>query len=445
MVQLGLGVTFLVLSLTGLVSCWAVCIAFARATGSRWAVYTYLFGSTVLQLAFSLGAVWKMDTYRMPKGFCTTQTLLISISTYIVTGVCAAFTLATNNTIKRPKYWSNPNLSGSTLQWKNYYIFPTVVFPAGATIVYTTVVLKLGASGPSRDMHCDAVNPLWVRLLGYAGLPLLLAIPSLLLSVYSLIKTIRITKHIKRSRSDEMECMPRRSRMPPEPTSAISRIWNSGCRWGPHASNDEMRMPPRHKFVSTRDSASSDLPDFAQARPPSVPQLQPDFSAVVCRDSDSTHNTVDCTDSDRDDVSSLVWAAPDVMIQSTPEADPDDNTLPEKDAESSFTNIDDSDDEDMFGTKRMRSVSSAMPVTRKRRHPPEFLPPAVWRILIFQITFSLVAILAAVSPVIELCLGWDQPSALGTQSFALVLVAWGPAIVFLPLPAVRQNLMFWRR
>ncbi|PFH48091.1 hypothetical protein AMATHDRAFT_150611 [Amanita thiersii Skay4041] len=84
----------------------------------------------------------------------------------------------------------------------------------------------------------------------------------------------------------------------------------------------------------------------------------------------------------------------------------------------------------------------------EQRWRPLNLTPAFWRIIIFQVfvafvlhlvrveinlwhrLFTLVQVLACISTVIDIATHRPQPRAFGTQHIALLLAAWGPAIVF---------------
>lgn len=87
------------------------------------------------------------------------------------------------------------------LRWRPALLSLLAGFPVAAFVAYIVVALRFGAIQPFNDMHCDATRPIWcddlthskkylvssylvhrVRLLSYAGVPLLLAVPSFLLS-----------------------------------------------------------------------------------------------------------------------------------------------------------------------------------------------------------------------------------------------------------------------
>ncbi|KAE9397718.1 hypothetical protein BT96DRAFT_63314 [Gymnopus androsaceus JB14] len=55
---------------------------------------------------------------------------------------------------------------------------------------------------------------------------------------------------------------------------------------------------------------------------------------------------------------------------------------------------------------------------------------AIWRIIIFQLSFTLILVLASISTLIDVIAHHTQPTPFGTQHVALLLAAWGPVIVF---------------
>jgi len=69
---------------------------------------------------------------------------------------------------------------------------------------------------------------------------------------------------------------------------------------------------------------------------------------------------------------------------------------------------------------------------------PPGLHPAILSMVVFQLVFFFILILASLSTVIDLFRDQMIPSAFGTQHIAILLVAWCPAIVFGCLSGVRK-------
>jgi len=69
---------------------------------------------------------------------------------------------------------------------------------------------------------------------------------------------------------------------------------------------------------------------------------------------------------------------------------------------------------------------------------PPGLHPAIWRMVVYQLVFFFILILASLSTFIDLIRHRTSPTSFGTQHIAILLVAWCPAIVFGCLPGVRN-------
>lgn len=69
---------------------------------------------------------------------------------------------------------------------------------------------------------------------------------------------------------------------------------------------------------------------------------------------------------------------------------------------------------------------------------PPGLHPAILSMVVFQLVFFFILVLASLSTIIDLIKARAVPMAFGTQHFAILLVAWCPAIVFGYLPGVRN-------
>ncbi|TFK41662.1 hypothetical protein BDQ12DRAFT_720495 [Crucibulum laeve] len=202
MLAFSVKIIWFVLSLTGLVGCWAVLSAFARAVGTVWGPYLYIAGCTLLQAIFCLGMIYRMDPFAMPRSFCIAQTTIIGFATFLLTGVAGAFSVATTVTVHKPKTWGDEDQVA--LKWRRVYLIPIAVFPVLATGVHVAFVLAYDSAQPSDDLHCDSSHPIWVRFMGYAGLPVVVSIPCLFLSIKSIIRVYKTNQHIQRARHDDV-------------------------------------------------------------------------------------------------------------------------------------------------------------------------------------------------------------------------------------------------
>ncbi|PBK70970.1 hypothetical protein ARMSODRAFT_955703 [Armillaria solidipes] len=473
MLPFALKVVWMVLSLTGLASCWAVLMLFAGCIGSYWGPLIYCIACTLMQVIFCLGMAWRMDPYAMPRAFCLAQTIILGFSTFVMTGVCASFCIATCITVWKPKSWADAERS--VLVWRNHYYFTLLVYPIVATIVEIVIVIKLDAVKPTEDLHCDASDPVWVRFFGYAGTPLLLAVPVFFFSINSIVRSLKTSRHIQRSRSEELENQ-RVDSFPRLPWRFYSRrvvpkIAPSPCPSSMKAtpSGHELDSPDQtslsHSSLYPPDTdvldspVSSSFPTFATVDPPPPTIIRdgtrhPDFSAIIGNDwNEIALETPE--ESDQDKTSSLVWTRP-----GDDDITPDSNDCGgEKLDELDSLDISCSD----FDYRSPYSKTLSFGAMPKRKKRLAYLSPAIWRIMFFQVAFAIVLLLTCISTLVDVIAGHETPTPFGTQHVALLLSAWGPAIVFgghlkemrvvlrnadtrSPglFPGVTRKLMFWR-
>jgi len=188
MLPFALKVTWFVLSLTGLLSSLVGMPCFVSVMDGLWMPITYGMANVTIQSVFCLGMIWKMNPLLMPPAFCIAQATLAAFSWFVMTSSCATISIATSTAILRAhsgaRTLSVTEIQG-TLKWRPTLMLLIIGFPLGAFTAFLVVALKLHAVSRSDGMICDVTDPIWVRLLSFAGVPLLLAVPSLLLSCTS--------------------------------------------------------------------------------------------------------------------------------------------------------------------------------------------------------------------------------------------------------------------
>ncbi|KAI0938681.1 hypothetical protein AcV5_000305 [Taiwanofungus camphoratus] len=112
------------------------------------------------------------------------QAALTAIAWFVMASICTTLSLIISWAFFRS--YGTRTLCLSEIQvllrWRPALLSLLAGFPVAAFVAYIVVALRFGAIQPFNDMHCDATRPIWVRLLSYAGVPLLLAVPSFLLS-----------------------------------------------------------------------------------------------------------------------------------------------------------------------------------------------------------------------------------------------------------------------
>ncbi|KAN0085942.1 hypothetical protein V8E55_007076 [Tylopilus felleus] len=390
MLPFALKVIWFCLSSTGIIVCWIVLGLFSRAIGSYWWPMLYSIFATLLQGIFCLGMIYDMNPYQMPKAFCIVQTFVIYYAAWSITGVCAAFTFATSSSVLWISTTKGP--AASALAWKNKYYFPIFVFPLACLSISVPVLLSANAIQPTDDLHCDASHPEWGRFLGYAGFSMILTIPCFFLSAAAARRVYQLQNDIQRCRFS----------LQPSTSQIHSRI---------------------------RMSNGRDVP-FEVAKSPTSPSNT--MPASVDPEALQSIGTTVTTD----------IRGPPYEFPDTPASATFGVLLASKKRVEAWEDIDEYDE--VHHRRRMdgvmlTAVTRIVPPTRPN------LAPAIWRLIAFQMAFFVVQCLAALSTVIDVARHRPTPTPFGSQHVALILVGWGPAFFFGHLPAVRRQLMFWKK
>ncbi|KAI0284623.1 hypothetical protein BGY98DRAFT_947825 [Russula aff. rugulosa BPL654] len=202
MLSLSLRVIWFTFAILGVPATWLVFIPFASVIGTYWASILYCITVTVLELVFALGMIWRMIPSHMPHWFCVVQTLIIGLSFQILTAICVCFTWASYLTVFKP--YCSVQASASALRWRRAHCVFVIVVPLLAFTAYLVAVLKTDSVHPGSDLHCDSTSPLWPRLLGYAGAPIVLFTPCFILSIATAIRILRMhAKYVRELRTGE--------------------------------------------------------------------------------------------------------------------------------------------------------------------------------------------------------------------------------------------------
>ncbi|KAI9460795.1 hypothetical protein HD554DRAFT_2132394, partial [Boletus coccyginus] len=397
MLPFALKVVWFCLSLT-------VLCMFSRAIGSYWGPMLYIVFATSLQGIFCLGMIYNMNP---------PQTLVIYYSAWSLTGVCATFTFATSSSV----LWPSPTTSA--LAWKNKYYLPILVFPLVCLSISLPVLISMDAIQPTDDLHCDATQPEWSRFLGYAGFSMILTIPCLFLSAAAARRVLQLHRTIQRSNNSFMKNTGRhrsRSQLSNEQNTSSERVQSA--------------------VILASDTT------LAPVGPEMLYSLQPAGGRAGVRSTALYHDT--------DRSPCAIFGA----LSASHERFETWDTLG-------------SIEED--GELDPRRQMGGMMLSCKRYLPSRVpnLAPAIWRLILFQLwvseysyafgmlisefvvfdcrAFFIIQCLAGLSTVIDVARHQPTPTPFGSQHVALILVGWGPAVVFGHLPAVRRQLMFWRR
>ncbi|KAI1798118.1 hypothetical protein LXA43DRAFT_875791 [Ganoderma leucocontextum] len=183
MLAFGFKVAWFTLSLLGFLSNILALPAFAEALDGYLIPVFYTVSNFLLQGIFCLGMIWKMDPLAMPRAFCTVQPVIFTVAWLFMTFITSGMAVCSTSAILRPKGGvpATPTFVRSRIQWHATCLFLALV-PMAASGAYLGLALKFDAVQPDDGMSCDATHPVWVRLFSYAGVPLLLALPSLVLT-----------------------------------------------------------------------------------------------------------------------------------------------------------------------------------------------------------------------------------------------------------------------
>ena len=495
MLPFGLKLAWFVLSLTGWVACAIVLYAFGRGVKAMWVTTLYTVGCALLQGTFCLGLIYRMDPFLMPKSFCLAQTIIISFGAFLLTGVALVFSLATSMTVLKPKFWGEHT---RTLRWRNIYCGPLLVFPVVSTGIHIAFIFKFDSVHPSDDFHCDSSAPEWVRFMGYAGIPLTLSLPSLYLSIKSIIRVYRTNQHIQRARSDEsgmgsISLPSSPSARKTDFSSCLGKAISASPRFSTFSEKDRAKKAAaemKERRLSTKGDGAGGAKGHGGGG--TIKKFHLPFRGMEMVVSGVGSNAGKGGDETRE---SSQDRSEDLAIQ---QVYPDDNSSKislafptfarppalgggpgmdnpvesraevsegvDLEAKGAWTDVavevrdsEEKEEEDLeydpvkddfvvgggLSPRRMSFSTLAMGPRRPRRPPPN-LSPAVWRIILFQVCFVTVQILAAVSTLVDVATSRPVPTPLGSQHFALLLAAWGPVIIFGHLPTVRRNLIPWR-
>jgi len=123
-----------------------------------------------------------------------------------------------------------------------------------------------------------------------------------------------------------------------------------------------------------------------------------------------------------------------------------DNADPPKWEEDIKSDFDYGKEEEDAGEENLSVSSESIPrprsAGRKSRPPLPTLSPAIWRIILFQLSFSFIQALACITTIVDM-IRRQPPTGFGTQHVAILLAAWGPVIIFGHVPAVRKVFSIW--
>ncbi|KAF8624982.1 hypothetical protein AX15_005615 [Amanita polypyramis BW_CC] len=397
----------------------------------------------MMQGIFCLGLIWRMDPYQMPRGFCVAQTVVIATSAYILAAVASTFSGTMSLAVLRPRGWTH--MSGAALEWRPLFSIPVIIFPSIATAVHIALLVKFDAVQPTDDLHCDASNPEWIRFFGYAAMPFFLALPCTILSIMALVTVHKSSRALRRIRFGGLFSQP--SSLGTRSIEIKTTIATSVVS---HPSADgAYEQPPIPLAFSSNPDKKQKSPSLASpGKRPRSSSTIPVFRAPMRIQPTNSQSLPDDNVGPVMDAKSL-RVFPGHEIAEKKHDKKWQNQIPEEDSEDiegktktldrrAGLDLDTSlkGDFERGGEEAYVSVQSSFhhkwaDVSRRsqRLSPPD-LTPAFWRMIIFQVLFSAVQVLACLSTIIDVARHRPRPTPFGLQHIALLLAAWGPTVIF---------------
>lgn len=461
MISYAVKAAFFGLSISGLVSCWVVLMILSRIVASYFITTTYAISITVLQVSFCMGMIYEMTPNAMPLQFCRAQAILLSLGSFMTTGVLIWFTLAVANTVFRRNF--DKGAPKSTLEYRHASLIWIVCFPVVATSVLTAVVIKLDAVKPIGDgLNCDMNSPVWVRFLGYAGISIVAAFPAFIIAsatAYRLVKTHLASSSQHGDEQQQVHSAARSGTAAPTtkvPHYNLARTrlssTNGEASISVYGSNFAIPASPAGKgnlsMTSSPEVRFSHIPPvspiFKAGRAFSIQsysELHDDASFYGDRNRPISPASVKPyhRPAERRPVPNLTQSERDAFSEAGYDMTPRDRSsypLDEEMVDKAML------EEDLQPTAppvtRSLTPSRKDANTKGIQGPPMNVMPAIWRLMFFQISFFGIEMLAALSTLIDVAGHRSPPMEIGTHHVALILAAWGPLIVFGHLPAVRQ-------
>ncbi|KAF7979814.1 hypothetical protein HWV62_40882 [Athelia sp. TMB] len=451
----GVKITWMVLCTVGTCCSWPVLWAMTKAMNVLWIPVTYGVALTAMIFCFDLGMIWHLNPYEYPRWFCLAQMFVTNICTFVLIGLCVSFYIATIVSVLWPQH-RDPN-RGPGLRWHNAFYLLVVALPAVSTTLQMYFALTLGADRQAGfdGTFCDVTEPLWPKLLGYGGLPLLFSFPcagfmffavrrlSQMLEIHKKLwvqvaENIRWEAGMRRRREAEAEAAAVHGgradrdtahpsmeehgavplvRMPASPDSATPCIaFPSPMRtsWGHADADAETSHTGKRALHPSFTSSATRVPDdekpaeegahmpFAMDRPhkPKTPTPPP-------LDADEFDGP---PPGGRVPLPAPGAAAPDLSAYGTYGGPADDEEL---------------------------GIPGMLP-------PPKTVLGQIWRLLLFQGAFFVIGACLSISTLYSLA-AHRGPREFGSDHVAGIFTSWAPVIVFGHSPGVRKHLVFWRK
>ncbi|KZP31380.1 hypothetical protein FIBSPDRAFT_926038 [Athelia psychrophila] len=389
---------WMILCTIGTICSWPVLYGLAKAINSWWISVIYGCALTIMVLFFDIGMIWRLNSSEFPLSFCLTQMVVTNMVMFILGGVSCAYYIATIRSALWPKHGKQG------IKWSNAYLLLIIGLPLASTFLQMSFTIKLGAYKQTGfdSVFCGVTEPLWPKLLGYGGLPLIIAVATAVFTIFA-VRRLQIMLDAHRKLwydiTNQIEFAPR-------PTTDYQ---------------DTMLLQTAESAVQSYGEAQRLVSLSLDAARGDVESAVPSRVASVTPCS-SLHNL-----SKESSESSI--SPPSAPLQA-----PRPRPLPAD------------GDVSMYGTAPIYRTPTLPP-------PPTSLFAEIWRLLFFQAAFIAINVVMTVSTLRSVS-GNHRPSEFGSDHVAMALTAWGPVLVFKTIlmavdighfPSIRKRLMFWKR
>ncbi|KZP20304.1 hypothetical protein FIBSPDRAFT_861831 [Athelia psychrophila] len=492
-----------------------------KAMNNHWVPVTYGIALTTLVFAFDLGMIWNLNPYEFPKWFCVGQMFVINISVFVLVGVCTSYYIATLVTVLLPQYRDASR--GPGLAWHPAYFVLLVGLPTVSTTLQMYFTLTLGADRQIGfdTTICDVTEPLWPKLLGYGGLPLLFTFPcslfmfvavrrlSRMLDMHKTIwvhvaDNVRFELRMRRrrraeaARTEARKVVPSRKNVPDTmgrlptytstththtrhsmekgdvplvrlPTSPISthspRSTNSTNPTTPFAIVTFPPSPSRSRASLSHDNEIKTVadtsftralhPSFMSSTEPLGLKLKPSFTSTAPSTfTPEVHEEkpriciAPVEEREYSDIDKYSPVLPESDLADCKSAYRSDSPVPSGGhvplpaTGSEGVDIDPSKYRPGYGPDS--DLYDDADVTMYMPPPQSSVVGKIWRLILFQGAFFVIASLLAISTLYSL-ITHGPPREFGSDHVAGIITSWAPVIVFGHSPGVLKHLTFWRK
>ncbi|CAG8637867.1 16476_t:CDS:2 [Cetraspora pellucida] len=145
-----------------------VCAIYMTIAFNRKIMKIFSISIALMSLNVLLSTIWGNDLSKAPRQFCIAQGLMLQFTAYMTSMAALYFT------------WESYRLIVLKIKKSSTFIKSVYSLMIAYPIIMTSILALISSEFNSINVHtlcCDITNPSWVRLFGYAGVNVLIAIP----------------------------------------------------------------------------------------------------------------------------------------------------------------------------------------------------------------------------------------------------------------------------